>query len=39
MASEFVDVPLVNAGDGAGQHPTQTLLDLYTIRENAGLTT
>ncbi|ELY57986.1 aspartate carbamoyltransferase catalytic subunit [Natronococcus amylolyticus DSM 10524] len=37
MASEFVDVPLLNAGDGAGQHPTQTLLDLYTIRENAGL--
>jgi aspartate carbamoyltransferase catalytic subunit len=37
MAAQFVDVPLVNAGDGAGQHPTQTLLDLYTIRENAGL--
>jgi aspartate carbamoyltransferase catalytic subunit len=37
MASEFVDVPLVNAGDGAGQHPSQTLLDLYTIRENVGL--
>ncbi|WP_440989520.1 aspartate carbamoyltransferase [Haloarchaeobius baliensis] len=37
MASEFVDVPLVNAGDGAGHHPTQTMLDLYTIRENAGL--
>jgi aspartate carbamoyltransferase catalytic subunit len=37
LASEFVDVPLINAGDGAGQHPTQTLLDLYTIRENAGL--
>jgi aspartate carbamoyltransferase catalytic subunit len=37
MASEFVDVPLVNAGDGAGQHPSQTLLDLYTIRKNAGL--
>ena len=37
MAAEFVDVPLVNAGDGAGQHPSQTLLDLYTIRENAGL--
>ena len=36
MASEFVDVPLLNAGDGAGQHPTQTLLDLYTIREAAG---
>ncbi|WP_336327058.1 aspartate carbamoyltransferase [Halovenus sp. HT40] len=37
MASEFVDVPLINGGDGAGQHPTQTLLDLYTIQENAGL--
>jgi aspartate carbamoyltransferase catalytic subunit len=37
MAAEFVDVPLVNAGDGAGQHPTQTLLDLYTIRESHGL--
>ena len=36
MASEFVDAPLINGGDGAGQHPTQTLLDLYTIRENAG---
>jgi len=36
MASDYVDVPLINAGDGAGQHPTQTLLDLYTIRENAG---
>jgi len=37
MAAEFVDVPLINAGDGAGQHPTQTLLDLYTIRESHGL--
>ncbi len=37
LASEFVDVPVINAGDGAGQHPTQTLLDLYTIRESAGL--
>jgi len=37
MASDFVDVPLINGGDGAGQHPTQTLLDLYTMRENAGL--
>jgi len=37
MASEFVDVPLINAGDGAGQHPTQTLLDLFTIQQNAGL--
>jgi len=37
MASEYVDVPIVNAGDGAGHHPSQTLLDLYTIRQNAGL--
>ena len=37
MASEYIDVPLLNGGDGAGQHPTQTLLDLFTIRENAGL--
>ncbi|WP_435194249.1 aspartate carbamoyltransferase [Natronomonas sp. EA1] len=37
LASEFVDVPVINAGDGAGQHPTQTLLDLYTMRESSGL--
>jgi len=37
LASEFVDVPVINAGDGAGQHPSQTLLDLHTIRENHGL--
>ncbi len=37
MASEFVDVPVINAGDGAGHHPTQTLLDLYTIRKHVGL--
>lgn len=34
--SECVDVPVINAGDGAGQHPTQTLLDLYTIRKELG---
>lgn len=27
------DVPMINAGDGAGEHPTQALLDLYTIRQ------
>jgi len=32
--SNIVDVPIINAGDGAGQHPTQTLLDLYTIKRN-----
>lgn len=37
MASEFVDIPVINAGDGAGHHPTQTLLDLYTLRKHVGL--
>ena len=37
MASEFSSVPVINAGDGAGQHPTQTLLDLYTIRKESHL--
>lgn len=34
--SEMVDVPVINAGDGAGQHPTQTLLDLYTMKRILG---
>ncbi|MBQ6138808.1 MAG: aspartate carbamoyltransferase [Methanobrevibacter sp.] len=34
--SDMVDVPIINAGDGAGQHPTQTLLDLYTIKKHFG---
>ncbi|WP_455645941.1 aspartate carbamoyltransferase [Methanosphaera sp.] len=34
--SNKVDVPVINAGDGAGQHPTQTLLDLYTIKRTRG---
>src|SRR5436305_7679873 len=29
-------VPVINAGDGPGQHPTQALLDLYTIRDEIG---
>lgn len=36
LASEIADVPIVNAGDGANQHPTQTLLDLYSIRKTQG---
>jgi len=32
LAAEYADVPVINAGDGAGQHPTQCLLDLFTIR-------
>jgi aspartate carbamoyltransferase catalytic subunit len=33
LAAQFSSKPVINAGDGAGQHPTQTLLDLFTIRE------
>ena len=36
LASEVSEVPLINGGDGAGQHPTQTLLDLFTIKEEIG---
>jgi aspartate carbamoyltransferase catalytic subunit len=32
LAAEFADVPVLNAGDGAGRHPTQCLLDLLTIK-------
>jgi aspartate carbamoyltransferase (EC 2.1.3.2) len=35
-ASEQSSVPVVNAGDGANQHPSQTLLDLYSIRKTQG---
>jgi aspartate carbamoyltransferase catalytic subunit len=35
-ASEISPVPVVNAGDGSNQHPTQTLLDLFTIYETQG---
>ena len=37
LASQFSPVPVLNAGDGAGHHPTQTLLDLYTIRKESRL--
>lgn len=36
FASEISTVPVINAGDGANQHPTQTLLDLYSIRKTQG---
>ncbi|WP_339388302.1 aspartate carbamoyltransferase [Vibrio caribbeanicus] len=37
LASEFsLGVPVINAGDGANQHPTQTLLDLFSIAETQG---
>jgi len=35
-AANIVDVPVINAGDGAGQHPTQTILDLYTMKRVLG---
>jgi aspartate carbamoyltransferase catalytic subunit len=37
LASEYSPVPVLNAGDGAGHHPTQTLLDLYTIKKESHL--
>jgi aspartate carbamoyltransferase catalytic subunit len=36
LAARFAEVPVVNAGDGAGEHPTQTLTDLLTIRQACG---
>jgi len=36
FAAENSEVPVINGGDGAGQHPTQTLLDLYTVRKECG---
>jgi len=35
-ASEVTTVPIINAGDGANQHPSQTMLDLYTIYQSQG---
>ena len=35
-ASEIAPVPIVNAGDGANQHPSQTMLDLYSIYKTQG---
>ena len=35
-AADAVSIPVLNAGDGAGQHPTQALLDIYTIKKELG---
>ena len=35
-ASEVASVPVINAGDGANQHPSQTLLDLFSIKKTQG---
>ena len=36
LAADASDVPIINAGDGGGEHPTQALLDLYTIQRERG---
>lgn len=36
IAADNAEHPFINAGDGAGQHPTQALLDIYTIRREKG---
>jgi len=36
MVDGFVNIPVINAGDGKHQHPTQALLDLYTIKKRFG---
>jgi len=36
IAADYARVPVINAGDGAGEHPTQALLDLFTLREELG---
>src|SRR5512146_2900579 len=35
-AARYAHKPIINAGDGTGEHPTQALLDLFTIREELG---
>lgn len=37
IAAKVSSVPIINAGDGAGQHPTQGLLDIFTIQEKFGI--
>ena len=36
LAADFASVPIINGGDGAGHHPTQCLLDLFTIKREKG---
>jgi len=36
LASEVTNTPVINAGDGGNQHPSQTLLDLFSIQESQG---
>ncbi len=36
VAADYAQVPIINAGDGPGEHPTQALLDLFTIQDELG---
>lgn len=36
VAADYANVPIINAGDGPGEHPTQALLDLFTIQDELG---
>jgi aspartate carbamoyltransferase catalytic subunit len=36
IAADYASVPVINGGDGSGEHPTQALLDLFTIQEELG---
>jgi aspartate carbamoyltransferase catalytic subunit len=36
VAADYAEVPVINAGDGPGEHPTQALLDLFTIQDELG---
>jgi len=36
VAADYARVPVINAGDGTGEHPTQALLDLFTIQQELG---
>ena len=36
LAAQYTTKPIINAGDGVGEHPTQALLDLFTIQEELG---
>lgn len=36
LASEYSRIPIINAGDGSNEHPSQTMLDLYTIKQRLG---
>lgn len=36
MAADYATIPIINAGDGTGEHPTQALLDIFTVQDELG---